>query len=125
MTTTLLRIPLTKMQLSNAEWLLNAPLFDADAASVEWDWAVTPERAAELVALAAQVRVEGTDLVVPADSDLIDYIISHAEILVRGNDREYFLELLHAGHSEQQARLKANAAVRSAESLIEKLSAHL
>jgi hypothetical protein len=125
MNTTLLRIPLTKVQQSSADWLLDAPLFYADAASVEWDWAVTPERATELVALAAQVRLDGSDLVVPADADIVDYLISHVETLVRGSDTDYFDRLIDAGHTHQQARLKANAAVRSAESLLNKLSDQL
>ena len=125
MKTELIQIGLTAAQVDSADWLLGCPLFSEDAESLAHGWDETPERAAAIVAAAKQVKLEGRTLTLPHEHDVIEYLHQYAEQLADMSAKEYLDELVGKGIPHREAQCKVNAAVRSAESLAEKLARYL
>ena len=125
MKTELIQIGLTAAQVDSADWLLGCPLFDEDAESLAHNWDETPERAAEIVAAAKQAKRDGLTLTLPIDHEVIEYLHQYAEQLADMRANEYLDELVGKGIPHRDAQCKVNAAVRSVESLAEKIDCHL
>lgn len=125
MKTELIQIGLTAAQVESADWLLGCPLFNEDAESLAHNWDETPERAAAIVAAAKQVKRDGRTLTLPSDHDVIEYLHEYADQLADMSGSEYLDELLGKGVPHREAQCKVNTAVRSAESLAEKIACHL
>jgi hypothetical protein len=125
MKTELIQIGLTAAQVDSADWLLGCPLFDEDAESLAHNWDETPERAAAIVAAAKQVKRDGRTLTLPNDHEVIEYLHQYAKQLADMSGSEYLDELVSKGVPHREAQCKVNAAVRSAESLADKIASHL
>ena len=127
MKTELIQIGLTAAQVDSAKWLLGCPLFCdySDAAEVEHAWDETPERAAAILAAAKRCKVDGNTLTLDPDREVLEYVHEYAEQLADMSAKEYLDELLSKGLADNVAQCKVNAAVRSAESLAEKIACHL
>jgi hypothetical protein len=125
MKTELIQIGLTAAQVDSADWLLGCPLFYDAAESLAHNWDETPERAAAIVAAAKQVKRDGRTLTLPNDHEVIEYLHQYAEQLADMSAKEYLDELVGKGIPHREAQCKVNAAVRSAESLAEKIACHL
>lgn len=125
MKTELIHIGLTAAQVDSADWLLGCPLFDEDTESLAHGWDETPENAARIVAAAALCRREGNMLRLPKDKDVLEYLHQYAEQLADMGADEYLDELISKGIPHREAQCKVNAAVRSVESLADKIAAHL
>ena len=124
MKTELMQIGLTAAQVDSADWLLSCPLFDEDAESLAHNWDETPERAAVIVAVAKQAKRDGLTLTLPSDRQVIEYLHQYAEQLADMSANEYLDELVGKGIPHREAQCKVNAAVRSVESLAEKIASH-
>jgi hypothetical protein len=115
------RVILTPAQVDSADWLLGCPLFSETAESLAHSWDATPERAVALVAAAKQAKRDGLTLLLPADVDIINYLLDYADQLADMSASEYLDELLGKGIPHRAAQCKANAAVRSVEALAKKI----
>jgi hypothetical protein len=125
MKTELLQIELTKAQIDSADWLLGCPVFGETAEDIAHGWDETPENAARIVAAAAECKREGNTLTLTSDREILEYLHDYAENLADMSAKEYIDDLLVQGFDHRQAQCKANAAVRSVESLANKIAAYL
>ena len=125
MNTELIQIGLTARQVESADWLLGCPVFAEDAESLAYNWDETPARAAAIVSAAKQARRKGLTLTLPSNREVIEYLHEYAEQLADMSAHEYFDELVGKGIPHQSAQCKVNAAVRSAQSLADKIACYL